>query len=236
MSGLRSVSPRLWLSLFICLSTVAPASALTWPPEDRWYQNPLGFDPLALHARNGFLLPLLVVTTGLLATSADSGVKRGPAYRLGAGLSQGYKYPETSMRLADAGVEWTPRRWMSVGVEAGIQWPEDDFNSTVGLAVRPYARFHPLYGERWRAYFECGGGLVRYLTEFPQPTDRDPRRGTLWNGTTRYGLGGEWRVQPSAWVYAGLLHVHASNGNTLGVERNPSHDSNGLFVGVAWRP
>jgi len=30
----------------------------------------------------------------------------------------------------------------------------------------------------------------------------------------------------------GVKHFHLSNGNIKGIQRNPSHDSNGLFAGL----
>jgi hypothetical protein len=35
-------------------------------------------------------------------------------------------------------------------------------------------------------------------------------------------------------LHFGAVHLHISNGNTKTPERNPSHDSNGLFAGSSW--
>lgn len=121
---------------------------------------------------------------------------------------------------------------MSVGIEFGAYFPRDNFNSTTGFAIRPFARFYPVNKKNWRLYFESGGGFIYLLDEFPQPTDRDLRLGTQWNGVTKYGIGSEFNISASASIMLGIRHLHISNGNTKGVERNPSHDSNGFFIGI----
>lgn len=52
----------------------------------------------------------------------------------------------------------------------------------------------------------------------------------------RYGVGGEINLGTEVSALFGARHIHVSNGNTSGPERNPSHDSNGFFLGVAYRP
>jgi hypothetical protein len=125
---------------------------------------------------------------------------------------------------------------MSVGTDLGLYFPRDAFNKTSGVAARLFARFYPVNNERWRVYFESGAGLICFKDEYPMPTDQDPRRGTSWNGTTKYGLGGAVNINRSIAFMFGLRHIHVSNGNVKGVERNPSHDSNGFFIGLSVRP
>ena len=43
--------------------------------------------------------------------------------------------------------------------------------------------------------------------------------------------GAEIRLREGAYLLLGARHVHISNGNTLGAQRNPSHHSNGAFIG-----
>ncbi|MDX2056611.1 MAG: acyloxyacyl hydrolase [Gemmatimonadales bacterium] len=214
----------------------APMAAQSFPPGDRWYQNPLGFSPLQLHTRNAFVVPAVAVALGLLLTDREPDLVRGFRPEVGLGQSWGYKYPHASVTQMAAGGEFQLRRWLAVGVEADAVFPRDDFNEATGFAVRPWARFYPVTRKGWRLYFESGGGLIRFDRHFPAPTDRDPRRGTRWNGLTKYGVGGAVRVGPTIELRIAARHVHVSNGNAEGEARNPSHDSNGIFVGLSWQP
>jgi len=217
----------------LCTAFATPAAA-QFAPGDRWYQNPLGFAPLRLHTAAGLILPAAAAGAILLLTDADPTRPRRRSVFNETTVSWGYKYPNTRLTQNNTGVVFLVRPYLSLGVEADIYWARDDFNRTTGVAVRPFARFYPVNGDRGRLYFESGGGLLRTATEFPQPTDRDVRLGTTWNGTTKYGLGAEVDFGRYSAV-AGVRHTHVSNGNTKGVQRNPSHDSNGVYLGLARR-
>ncbi|MDX2002617.1 MAG: acyloxyacyl hydrolase [Chitinophagales bacterium] len=204
---------------------------------DTWYQNPLGFSPLNLHTSMGFFLPAVAVGACLIFTKKDTSLHRKFSVYNETGFSWGYKYPFTFLPQNNTGVNFQLRRWMAVGAELDFYFPKDGFNNnTAGIAIRPYARFFPVNRERWRLYFESGGGLALFYNQFPQPTDKDGRLGTRLNGTTKYGLGAEFNFSPNAAIVFGVRHLHVSNGNTKGVDRNPSHDSNGFFIGAAFWP
>lgn len=207
-----------------------------FPNGDHWYNNPLGFDPVNLHTKNGFLIPAIAVTVCLLATEKDSTFINKLNFYNETGISWGYKYPYTTLYQNNTGVQYFLRNWMSIGIDIGLYFPYDKFNNTVGIALRPFARFYPVNNENWRIYFESGGGFIYFFDQFPKPTDQDNRLGTNWNGTTRYGIGGEISLNQSLSLLFGVRHIHVSNGNTSGVERNPSHDSNGLFLGLTYNP
>ncbi|PAC26503.1 acyloxyacyl hydrolase [Flectobacillus sp. BAB-3569] len=200
---------------------------------DSWYNNPLGFEPVKLHTSMGFIIPAVAVGTCLLLTKKDPNLKDRLSIYNETGLSWGYKYPHTFMPQNNTGINFQLRKLMSVGVEFDVYFPRDDFNKTTGFAIRPFARFYPINKVKWRLYFESGGGFIYLLDEFPKPTDQDNRLGTQWNGTTKYGIGSEINVSKSTAIMFGVRHLHISNGNTKGVERNPSHDSNGFFVGLS---
>lgn len=200
---------------------------------DHWYDNPLGFNPVKLHSSMGFILPAIVVGTGLLLTRADSTIKKQISIFNESGFSWGYKYPYTFMAQNNTGINIQLRKWMSVGFEFDLYVPTDQYNSTLGFAFRPFARFYPVNNCKWRLYFESGGGMVYFLENFPKPTDKDDRLGTFWNGTTKYGIGSQINFTNATAVTFGVRHLHVSNGNTKGVERNPSHDSNGFFLGFS---
>lgn len=204
-----------------------------FPYGDQWYDNPLGFKPLELHTSMGFLVPAVAVGTCLLLTKKDPNLKDRLSIYNETGFSWGYKYPYTFMPQNNTGINFKLRKFMSIGIEWDIYLPRDEFNQTTGFAIRPFARFYPINKEKWRLYFESGGGFIYLLNEFPLPTDRDNRLGTQWNGTTKYGIGSEINVTKSIAILFGVRHLHISNGNTKGVERNPSHDSNGFFLGLS---
>lgn len=199
---------------------------------DKWYQNPLGFAPLNLHTSMGFIVPAVAVGACLLLTKKDTSLKHRLSAYSEAGFSWGYKYPYTFLPQINTGINFQLRKFMSVGVEFGMYFPRDDFNKTTSFAIRPFARFYPVNKEKWSLYFESGGGFIYLVDEFPKPTDQDNRLGTYWNGTTKYGIGATVQLnQPNAILF-GVRHLHISNGDAKGVERNPSHDSNGFFIGL----
>jgi len=200
---------------------------------DSWYNNPLGFEPVKLHTSMGFIIPAVAVGTCLLFTKKDPSLKDKLSVYNETGLSWGYKYPNTFMPQNNTGINFQLRKFMSIGVEFDVYFPRDNFNKTTGFAIRPFARFYPVNKEKWRLYFESGGGFIYLLDEFPKPTDQDNRLGTQWNGTTKYGIGSEINISKSTAIMFGVRHLHISNGNTKGVERNPSHDSNGFFLGLS---
>ncbi|WP_153796252.1 acyloxyacyl hydrolase [Foetidibacter luteolus] len=226
---------KLFLPLFLLVFLVDHVNA-QFAVGDKWYNNPLGFKPLNLHTSMGVIVPTVAAGTALLLTTKDSTLQRKLSIYNETGFSWGYKYPYTFLPQNSTGINYQLRKWMSVGVELSMYFPRDDFNKTTGVAIRPFARFYPVNKKSWRFYFESGGGFIYLIDEFPLPTDQDNRLGTQFNGVTRYGLGTEINLSHSAGLMLGVRHLHISNGNSKGVERNPSHDSNGFFVGFAYRP
>jgi hypothetical protein len=183
----------------------------------------------------GFIVPAAAVGACLLLTKKDASLRNKLSVYNEIGLSWGYKYPHTFMPQNNTGINYQLRKFMSIGIEFDICVARDEFNATTGFAIRPFARFYPINKPKWRFYFESGGGFIFFPTEFPKPTDQDNRLGTTINGITKYGLGAEINISNSAAIMYGVRHLHVSNGNTKGVERNPSHDSNGFFVGLAYK-
>ncbi|HEY9167793.1 MAG TPA: acyloxyacyl hydrolase [Candidatus Kryptonia bacterium] len=212
------------------------ADSQTFSSGDHWYTNPLGFSPLELHAANGFLLPAAAVAACLIFTKDDTSLTNGNALYNEDGISWGYKIPHTTLFQNSTGISHALRRWMSVGLEICLYNVMDEYNNTGGVGVRPFARFYPLTEKRWRLYFESGVGIIYFFDNFPKPTIADSRLGTHWNATSKYGIGSEINLDSSTSIVIGARHVHVSNGNVLGVDRNPSHDSNGFFVGFSYRP
>lgn len=199
---------------------------------DNCYNNPLGFEPLKLHTSMGFIVPAVAVGTCLLLTKKDTTLRNRLSIYNEIGPAWGYKYPYTFLPSNNTGINYQLRKFMSIGSEFNVLFPRDDFNKTTGFGIRPFARFYPIHNQKWRLYFESGGGFVYTLTEFPKPTDQDNRLGLKLNGITKYGIGSDISINGSTAVMFGIRHLHISNGNTKGIERNPSHDSNGIFIGL----
>lgn len=219
--------------LAMMLFLLPSSSKAQFPYGDHWYSNPLGFKPLELHSSMGFILPAVSVGACLLLTKRDTSLHNRLSVYNETGLSWGYKYPYSFLPQNNTGINYQLRKFMSVGVEFDVYFPREDFNKTTGFAIRPFARFYPVNKSKWRLFFESGGGFIYLLDEYPQPTDQDNRLGTRWNGTTKYGLGSEINFDQENAILFGIRHVHISNGNKKGVERNPSHDSNGFFLGIS---
>lgn len=203
------------------------------PYGEYWYQNPLGFNPIKLHTSMGFLLPAVTVGTCLLLSNDSKEFKKKFSIYSEIAPSYGYKYPYTFLPQFNTGFNYELRKFMSIGVEFGAIFPHDSYNKTFGLDIKPFARFYPINHKNWRLFFESGGGLVFTADEFPLPNEKDNRLGLQLNGITKYGLGAEINTSAHTAVLFGIRHVHLSNGNAKGVERNPSHDSNGFFIGMS---
>lgn len=204
-----------------------------YPYGDTWYTNPLGFKPIQLHTSMGFLIPTVAVSSILLLTKQNLNLKNKLSIFNETSVCFGYKYPYTTISQNNSGFNFMLRKYMSVGAEFDIYLPLDNFNKTIGFALRPFARFYPINLAKWRLYFESGGGFVYFVNQFPKVTPQDNRLGTYWNGTTKYGLGAEISFNRNTDLLVGVRHLHVSNGNNKGVERNPSHDSNGFFIGLS---
>ncbi len=212
-----------------------------FPALTDWYENPLGFHPLNLHTSNGILIPAIAATACLLLTKKDSILINKISFYSDNGISHGYFVPRTIMYQNNTGFFIHTRRWLHIGAEFTIYHPRDGFNDTWGFGLRPMIRFLPVDKDSYRLFFESGAGLMYFINEFPQPTSgfgefSEPRKGTHWNGTPQYGIGAEVNVNQSLALNFGVQHVHVSNGNTWGEERNPGHDSNGFYVGFSYRP
>ncbi|NUM70840.1 MAG: acyloxyacyl hydrolase [Ignavibacteriaceae bacterium] len=221
-----------FLIFFIILLISTPLKGQFWS-GDTWYNNPLGFEPLKLHTSMGILLPAAAAGIVLLLTGKDSSASGKLSVFNETGFSWGYKYPETFIPNNNTGINYQLRDFLSAGAEFSVFLPSDDFNSTAGFAIRPFFRFYPVNNDIWNIYFESGAGLIYTTEEFPLPTDRDVRGGLKLNGITKYGLGAAISVSGNYFISCSIKHLHISNGNVQGQERNPSHDSNGFYLSIS---
>lgn len=222
--------------LFICSLLWQPAAA-QFPPFTKWYQNPLGFKPVNLHTSSGIILPAAAATAIVLLTKADTTLTRRLTWYEDIGVSYGYYGSRTTMYQNNLGILYPVRRYMSIGAEFNSCYVTDAVNNTWGFGVRPFVRFYPLNRAHFRLFFQSGAGLIYFLRPFPQPSGffGDYRMGTNLNGCPKYGAGAEFTLNGKLSGQAAIWHVHISNGNHPGSNRNPGHDSNGFSLGLMYR-
>lgn len=222
----------------LCLHLAAQAQFGSLPPFTKWHQNPLGFQPLNLHTSSGLIIPGAAAAICLLLSQKDTALVRKISWFNEVGYSKGYYASRTHVWQNNFGMLFHARKWLAFGGEFNTYHVSDDVNNTWGFGLRPFVRFYPLHRERLRLYFESGAGVMYFLQKFPQPSGffGDNRTGTNWNGSPKYGIGAEWQLNSKLSLQLGIRHVHVSNGNTWGKENNPGHDSNGINLGLLYRP
>ncbi|SFF21923.1 acyloxyacyl hydrolase [Thermoflexibacter ruber] len=208
------------------------------PPFTKWYQNPLGVSPIALHTGNGIILPAIAATAILIFTKKDNALTNRISYYDDFGVSYGYYADKTTVYQNNLGVLYQMRKYMSVGAEFSTVYVIDDKNNTWGLGLRPFVRFYPIHRENFKLFFQSGAGLILFADTYPKPSGffGDNREGTRLNGSPKYGIGTEFLLSKHLSAQIGLWHVHFSNGNHPSADRNPGHDSNGFSIGLVYKP
>lgn len=210
----------------------------TLPPFTKWYQNPLGVSPIALHTGNGLYIPLIAASAILIFTKNDSSLLSRISFYSDFGYTKGYYGSFSNLIHNNIGLNYMLRKYLSGGVEFSQVYIRDTDNNTYGLGIRPFIRFYPINKENFKLYFQSGAGLQYFIDNFPQPSGffGDNREGTRLNGSPKYGLGTEIRINSKWNINAGLWHIHFSNGNHPSIDRNPGHDSNGFSLGITYNP
>lgn len=209
-----------------------------YPPFTKWYQDPLGFKPLELSTAFGFAWGSAAVAACLIHTKNNSAFQKRVSLYQEAGYGFGYKSPYTAVFQNDIGIMYSVRKWMTMGLGWNSFHFKDKTNNTWSFGIRPFVRWYPYKSKRIALYFEYGAGLSYSLKRFPLTgtgwKSDTSRTGTRFNLTSKYGIGTELRLNDRLTLHSGLKHFHLSNGNIKGIERNPSHDSNGFFVGFIY--
>jgi opacity protein-like surface antigen len=191
-----------------------------------------------LSSAPGFFWGAAAVSACLLFTKKDSSFHKRIFLYEDAGAGAGYKAPYTFVIQNSTGLLYKIRNWMAVGAAFNSFYLSDNTNNTWAFGVRPFARWYALRKPRFNAYFEYGAGVSYSLSRFPLTGtgwDGDTSRtGTHFNFTPAYGFGAEVKISGNVLLQAGMRHTHLSNGNIKGIDRNPSHDSNGFFIGFMY--
>lgn len=209
-----------------------------YPPFTKWYQNPLGFQPLSLQASNSIVLPALAATAILLLTKKDGSIRGGISQYADLGISFGYYGSRTTIYQSNIGLLLPVRKFMTLGAEFTTYHVYDTVNNTWGFGVRPFVRFNIIHHQNFELFFQSGAGLIYFLEPFPKPSGffGDYRMGTRLNGCPKYGIGSSFHLSKRISGQVGIWHVHVSNGNHPSGERNPGHDSDGFSMGLIYRP
>ena len=211
-----------------------------YPPFTKWYQDPLGLKPLELSTAFGFLWGSAAVAASLIFTKKDPAFQKRMSAYYETGFSIGYKSPYTSVFQNDIGFMYDIRKWMTAGLGLNIFHFKDQTNNTWCFGIRPFARWYPYRSKKTSLFFEYGAGLSYSLNKFPLTGtgwEADTARtGTKFNVTSKYGIGFVIHCNDRLSLQTGIRHFHLSNGNLAGIQRNPSHDSNGIFLGFFYKP
>ena len=95
-----------------------------------------------------------------------------------------------------------------------------------GLGASLLLRWHVVNRERFSAYIDGGGGLVRFID------DEFPAQGTHSNFTARVGVGASYQLADDLHLIGGVRYFHLSNAARKGMDENPSLDAVELYLGV----
>jgi hypothetical protein len=200
----------------------------------------LGLKPLELSTAFGFLWGSAAVAASLIFTKKDPSFQKRMAVYYETGFSAGYKSPYTGVFQNSTGIMYTIRKWMGAGLEWNSFHFKDRTNNTWCFGIRPFARWYPYSNKKTGLFFEYGAGLSYSLDKFPLTGtgwEADTARtGTKFNLTSKYGIGIVIYCNSRFSLQSGIRHFHLSNGNLAGIQRNPSHDSNGFFAGIIYKP
>lgn len=211
-----------------------------YPSFTKWYQDPLGLKPLELSTAFGFIWGSAAVAASLIFTKKDPALQKKISVYYEAGFSVGYKSPYTGVFQNNTGIMYEIRKWMAAGLEWNSFHFKDNTNNTWTFGIRPFARWYPYRCKKASLFFEYGAGLSYSLNKFPLTGtgwEADTARtGTKFNLTSKYGVGIVIHCNNRFSMQSGIRHFHLSNGNLAGIQRNPSHDSNGFFAGIIYTP
>ncbi len=227
----------LMTGLLILLGIPSSQAQLTRNNENAFINNPLG-SPFNLHLGAGVVYLSAFTGVAYFLTRKNKEIEdKRLSFYFESGLNYSYEFQNTIIPETNLGVNFKVTKWLAYGADIGIYSPRDDFNQATGLSMlRIFNKFYFVDNDKFRLWFENGVGVVYFNNIFPKATPADERNGTNWNGVVKYGLGSEFNINSSLSVLLGIRHLHFSNAEIRGRERNPSMDSHGFFLGVTYNP
>lgn len=160
------------ISLLYSQSTIAQVdnSFGTLPPFTKWYQNPLGVSPIALHTGNGLYIPMIAATGILIFTNCNDSLQNRVSLYSDIGYTKGYYGSFSSLIHQNIGINYMLRNYLSVGAELSQVYVYDNENNTYGIGIRPFFRFYPVNSEIFKLFFQSGAGLQYFMENFPKPS------------------------------------------------------------------
>jgi Lipid A 3-O-deacylase (PagL) len=211
-----------------------------YPPHTKWYQDPFGLKPIELSSAFGFIWGSAAVTACLIFTKKDTALQKRFSFYQEAGYGFGYKPPYTGVLQNEIGIIYSIRSRMAVGIGGNTFHFKDKVNNTWTFGIRPFARWYAYMSTKAGLFLEYGAGISYSLNRFPLTgtgwESDTARTGTKFNLLSKYGAGVEINFSNRCSLQGGVRHFHLSNGNLAGIQRNPSHDSNGFFLGFVYTP
>ncbi|MDB5229461.1 MAG: hypothetical protein JWN76_266 [Chitinophagaceae bacterium] len=238
--GAKIIVSLLLTSACLCAEVTKCQTPGIYQPFTKWYQDPLGLKPLDLSTAFGFAWGSAAVAASLIFTKKDTAFQNRLSSYYETGFSSGYKSPYTCALQNEIGFMYDVRKWMSTGIGLNAFHFKDLVNHTWSFGIRPFARWYPYRTNKVSLYFEYGAGICYSLNRFPLTGtgwEADTARtGTKFNLTSKYGIGAIVNCTNHFSLQLSTRHFHLSNGNVEGIERNPSHDSNGIFLGFIYKP
>jgi len=106
------------------------------PPFTKWYQNPLGISPIALHTGNGLYIPLIVATGILIFTKCNDKLDNRISLYSDIGYTKGYYGSFSNLMHQNTGINYLLRNYLSAGVELSQVYIWDNENNTYGVGIR----------------------------------------------------------------------------------------------------
>src|SRR5687768_1255668 len=104
------------IMLFFC-EGVCGQNGKLYPPNTKWYQDPLGLKPVELSSAAGFFWGSAAVAACLIFTKRDPSFHKKIFFYQEAGAYAGYKSPYTFALQNNTGLLYRLRDGMSVGLE-----------------------------------------------------------------------------------------------------------------------
>ena len=230
--------------IFTCIILLAKTGKCQtsgmYPPFTKWHQDPLGLKPVKLSTAFGFVWASATTAACLIFTKNDSLFRKKISAYSENGYTLSYKPPYTRVLQSDVGFIYEVRRWMSLGLGWNTFHFIDQVNDTWTFGIMPFTRWHIYKSKKTAFFFQYGAGISYSQNRFPLTgtgweTDTG-RVGTKFNLMSKYGVGAEFHLTKTISLQASVKHFHLSNGNIAGILRNPSHDSNGFFFGIIYKP
>lgn len=234
----RHIIVILFLPLLLSVQKGNSQEKNPYPPFTKWYQDPLGLKPLELSSATGFVWGAAAVASCLLFTKKDTGFSKNVSVYQESAWGWGYKPPYTTAWQQEVGLSIDVRKFLTLGMGWNIFSFRDKTNNTMAFGLRPFAKWYPYRGKKFNLFIEYGAGICYAVDRFPLTgtgwqTDT-ARTGTRFNFISKYGAGLTFHFRERISLASGIRHFHLSNGNIRGIQRNPSHDSNGFFLGLTY--